>query len=288
VTEPYGRVLVLTLMLSLLGAACATTEQEDDPASTPSTAPQPVPSTTAAPSPTAPAPTTTAAPATATGAEPAPEPTTTSAAAPTTTTAAATSTTVGEPVFAFTSAELTPELIERIEPTSWRPGCPVGLSELRYLQLSYWGFDDAPHVGELIVHRDAVDAMADVFGTLFAERFPIRSMRLVDDFGGDDFTSIEADNTSAFNCRPVSGSDTGWSQHAYGTAIDINPIENPYVSGGETEHPASVPYLDRTDVRPGMIVEGGMVVAAFDRHGWGWGGRWNNLKDWQHFSASGG
>jgi hypothetical protein len=108
----------------------------------------------------------------------------------------------------------------------------------------------------------------------------------VDAYGGSDFRSIEADNTSAFNCRYVDGT-TRWSNHAYGTAIDVNPIENPYVSDGRTSHRASTPYLDRTRRRPGMAYEGGALVRAFDRIGWGWGGRWTSVKDYQHFSANG-
>jgi hypothetical protein len=125
-----------------------------------------------------------------------------------------------------------------------------------------------------------------VFRELYAERFPIRKMWLIDAYGGSDFRSIEADNTSAFNCRYVEGT-TRWSNHAYGTAIDVNPIENPYVSGGRTAHRASVPYVDRSRRRPGMAHEGGALVRAFDRIGWGWGGRWTSVKDYQHFSKSG-
>ena len=112
-------------------------------------------------------------------------------------------------------------------------------------------------------------------------------MKPIQAYGGDDFRSIEADNTSAFNCRAATGSSR-WSNHAYGLAIDINPIENPYVSGGTTSHPASEPYLDRSRVRPGMAVEGGALVRAFDARGWGWGGRWSGTKDYQHFSPNGG
>jgi hypothetical protein len=111
-------------------------------------------------------------------------------------------------------------------------------------------------------------------------------MWLIDAYGGSDFRSIEADNTSAFNCRYVAGT-TRWSNHAYGTAIDVNPIENPYVSGGRTSHRASRPYVERARHRPGMAYEGGALVRAFDRIGWGWGGRWTSVKDYQHFSASG-
>jgi D-alanyl-D-alanine carboxypeptidase len=124
------------------------------------------------------------------------------------------------------------------------------------------------------------------FRALYRARFPIRRMRPIQAYGGDDFASIEADNTSAFNCRPATGSSR-WSEHAYGRAIDINPIENPYVSGGRTSHRASVAYLDRSPARAGMAVEGGVLVEAFDAVGWGWGGRWSSIKDYQHFSASG-
>ena len=170
----------------------------------------------------------------------------------------------------------------------------MGLNELRYLQISYWGFEGEARAGELVVHVDQVEAMHQVFAALWLARFPLRSMRLIDDFGGDDFSSIEADNTSAFNCRFVEGT-TRWSNHATGRAIDINPLENPYVSGGNSSHAGSQPFLDRRPPPPGaataahaaMILEGGPVTAAFDAVGWGWGGRWGEPLDYQHFSASG-
>jgi hypothetical protein len=172
-------------------------------------------------------------------------------------------------------------------PTSWRPGCPVSLDDLRLVSLAYIGFDGRAHRGRLIVNRDATRAIVGVFRSLYDARFPIRRMLPVDAYGGDDFRSIEADNTSAFNCRPATGSST-WSNHAYGRAIDVNPIENPYVSGGTTSHRASVTYLDRRRVRPGMAVAGGVLVRAFAAHGWGWGGDWSgSTQDTQHFSYNG-
>ena len=169
---------------------------------------------------------------------------------------------------------------------SWRPGCPVHLRDLRLLRLSHWRFDGSARVGRLVVHEDVARDLVSVFRRLYEARFPIRRLVPVDAYGASDFRSIEADNTSAFNCRYVEGT-TRWSEHAYGRAIDVNPIENPYVSGGSTSHPASVPYLDRRRRRPGMASEGGALVRAFDAIGWGWGGRWSGVKDYQHFSASG-
>ena len=111
-------------------------------------------------------------------------------------------------------------------------------------------------------------------------------MQLVDDFGGDDAASMAANNTSAFNCRTVAGS-ARWSEHAYGTAIDINPVQNPYVAGSAVDPPAGSEYLDRANVRPGMMVSGGVGVNVFRFVGWGWGGDWSSAKDYQHVSLRG-
>jgi D-alanyl-D-alanine carboxypeptidase-like protein len=191
------------------------------------------------------------------------------------------------PRFVFEASALTHAQRTRIAATSWHPGCPVGLSQLRHLRIGYWGFGYRPHLGEMVVNASAVDPLRRAFAALFAARFPIRRMRLVDDYGGSDYASIAADNTSAFNCRNVTGG-SGWSMHAYGLAIDINPIENPYVhANGTTAHAASRPYLDRRNVREGMAVPHGALVRAFDAIGWGWGGRWPPPTDYQHFSADG-
>jgi hypothetical protein len=170
---------------------------------------------------------------------------------------------------------------------SWRPGCPVPLSDLRLVTVRRWGFDGKVRTGKLIVHEDVAADIVTVMRTLFEARFPIRRMRLVDAYGASDFRSIEADNTSAFNCRPVEGTSR-WSEHAYGRAIDVNPIENPYVtSDGRVSHAASRRYVDRSRYRKGMAVPGGVLVRAFESVGWGWGGYWSGAKDYQHFSASG-
>jgi hypothetical protein len=192
-----------------------------------------------------------------------------------------------KPGYHFSAVALSPSLRRRVSGTSWHRGCPVGLDELRYLRIGYWGFDRRTHTGEMVVSAAAVEPVRRAFATLFRARFPIRRMRLVDDYRGSDFASIEADNTSSFNCRPATG-QTRWSEHAYGRAIDLNPIENPYVyPDGTTVHPASRPYLDRSRHRRGMAMPGGVLVRAFAQVGWGWGGTWRGAKDLQHFSASG-
>jgi D-alanyl-D-alanine carboxypeptidase len=171
-------------------------------------------------------------------------------------------------------------------PYSWRAGCPVGPAQLRLLRLSYWGFDGKRRIGSLVVRdRVARDAVA-VFRRLYTARFPIRRLRKVDAYRGNDDASMAADNTSGFNCRFVSGTRR-WSQHAYGEAIDVNPVENPYVQGSRVRPPAGRRYLDRSRGRPGMAVEGGVLVRAFAAVGWQWGGRWSGTPDYQHFSTTG-
>jgi hypothetical protein len=171
--------------------------------------------------------------------------------------------------------------------SSWHPGCPVAIEDLRLLSLEYFGFDGRVHTGEMVVHREVARDVVTVFGKLFHAKFPIRRMRLVDDYGGDDDRSMAADNTSGFNCRPVTGG-ASWSEHAYGRAIDVNPIQNPYVTvAGTIEPPAGASFVDRSLRAKGMINAGDVVVGAFASVGWGWGGTWSNPTDYQHFSSTG-
>jgi hypothetical protein len=177
---------------------------------------------------------------------------------------------------------------ERMTGVSWHRGCPVGLGQLRLLTLTHWGFDGEVHRGRLVVNRDAAAAMLGAMRVLFHLHYPIRQMRLVDSFGADDHRSMAADNTSAFNCRFVAGSGGVWSEHAYGRALDLNPLENPYVTeSGYVSPPAGAPYADRSRRAKGLIHRGGPVVDAFAAAGWEWGGNWPWPRDYQHFSATG-
>lgn len=174
-------------------------------------------------------------------------------------------------------------------PHSWHAGCPVTPTQLRRVRLAYWGFDGRRHIGALVVHADAADDVVRVFARLYAVRFPIRRLRPIDAYGGDDERSLAADNTSSFNCRyAIAPGPRRWSVHAYGRAIDVNPIENPYLEGPRVHPRAGRAYLDRSRVRPGMAVRGGLLVRAFAAVGWSWGGRWTATPDYQHFSATGG
>ena len=169
---------------------------------------------------------------------------------------------------------------------SWHAGCPVGLRLLRLVRVTYVGFDGEAHRGRLVVHRRWADELLEVFRRIYRHDFPLRRVRLVDRYDADDRASMRADNTSAFNCRFVAGTTT-WSRHAFGMAIDLNPVENPYVFGSRVSPRNGRPYADRSDLRAGMIERGDAVWRAFRSIGWEWGGSWRSAKDYQHFSSDG-
>lgn len=188
------------------------------------------------------------------------------------------------PPFRATIEPISPELAQEMIGVSWEEGCPVPIEDLRLVSMNHWGFDDASHDGELVVHEDVAEDVAGVFGQLYEARFPIRRMERIEHYGGSDDASMAADNTSAFNCRAITGG-TRYSIHSYGKAIDINTIENPYVSGDLVLPPAGADYLDRDNVRPGMILAKDFVVKAFKKIGFKWGGYWDDPIDYQHFEA---
>jgi D-alanyl-D-alanine carboxypeptidase len=174
-------------------------------------------------------------------------------------------------------------------PRSWHHGCPVAPSRLRRIRLGYWGFDGRAHRGALVVNARVAGDIVAVFRRLYVSRFPLRRLRPIDAYGGDDERSLAADNTAGFNCRyAVAPGPKRWSAHAYGEAVDVNPVENPYVEGGRVHPRAGRRYLDRAHVRRGMATASGTLVRAFSSVGWRWGGRWRGSPDYQHFSATGG
>jgi hypothetical protein len=184
-------------------------------------------------------------------------------------------------------------LRENLDGRFWRPGCPVPLSQLRVLTVSHWGFDGRVHRGQLVVNRDVAAPLSKVFRRLYDLRFPIRHMTLRDVYGPERAWPRDGDVSGSFVCREsvpspcTGGTRSGrWSNHAYGYAIDLNPVENPYVGCGRVHDPASAPYVDRSRLRKGMVTPA--VVRAFRSIGWGWGGDWTGgTKDYMHFSTNG-
>jgi poly-gamma-glutamate synthesis protein (capsule biosynthesis protein) len=169
---------------------------------------------------------------------------------------------------------------------SWREGCPVSLDALSMIRMTHWRYDGSREWGTLIVAKHVAADVRDVFRHAYNWGFAIDHMNPVHIYGGDDDRSMAANNTSAFNCRSVSGG-TSWSEHSFGTAIDINPIQNPYVTGRGVFPPAGQVHTQRDAEVTGLIRDPGPLLGAFSRLGWGWGGHWRKSKDYQHFSVSG-
>lgn len=174
--------------------------------------------------------------------------------------------------------------------STWHEGCPVAAADLRYVTVSFWGFDGLPHTGELLLNVDAVDAVAAGFRAMHDSRFPLEAVRIVTAAELVAAPTGDGNTTTGFVCRRAVGSRS-WSQHAYGRAVDVNPFHNPYDSGAGADRVVlpelATAYTDRSRELPGMVTAASPVVAAFEGAGWGWGGRWRGLKDWQHFSATG-
>ena len=192
--------------------------------------------------------------------------------------------------FESDSSQITPQIKQRmIEGDSWRKGCPVALKDLRYLRIKHINFNGEEVMGEMIVHKEVSAEVIAIFEGLYNMGYPIHKMKLVSDYKGSDWYSIESDNTSAFNCRKATGS-LKWSKHSYGKAIDINPIENPYISRkGSISHTASERYRKRVHQRStyadkAVLCKNDPAVQLFKKYGWKWGGDWSGVKDYQHFS----
>lgn len=190
----------------------------------------------------------------------------------------------------YTISDITKNIENRmIKGNSYKNGCPVKLKDLKYLTLSYINFENKSKIGELIVHKDISEEMIEIFEELYNINYPIYKMQLVSDFKADDFTSIEENNTSAFNCRNIANTSR-WSNHAYGRAIDINPIQNPYISkSGKIFHKDSEQYRKREHIDllnlqdKARLLKQDKAVKIFKKYGFIWGGDWNSIKDYQHF-----
>ena len=187
-------------------------------------------------------------------------------------------------------APIGPTLRATLVGRDWHPGCPVPIDQLRLVRVSYWTFTGGIRRGPLVVNEQVARDVVRVFHRLFEARFPIHRIGLPPRYRPprpSDWYNTR-DLSAAFNCRPATGNPGTLSQHSYGWAIDVNPLENPYVGpDGNVLRRAAKPYLDRTRRAPGMIHPGDVVVRAFAAIGWGWGGDWHTIKDYMHFSLTG-
>ena len=174
-------------------------------------------------------------------------------------------------------------LTDKMKGVTYQSDCPVPLSQLRLLKLQYWGFDDRPHQGQLIVHYKLALEVVGLFSALYKVHYPIERMQLMHQFKGNDELAMSLNNTSAFNCRAITGHQKKFSKHAYGVALDINPKINPYIKGKVVLPKNSQPFVDRSKPHKGIATSNSFIVKLFKRHGWQWGGDWQSLKDYQHF-----
>ncbi|MFE6646180.1 M15 family metallopeptidase [Nocardioides sp. NPDC057772] len=170
--------------------------------------------------------------------------------------------------------------------STWVPGCPVSRQELAWVRMTFWGFDGARHTGEMLINARVAEDVVGVFRRLYEARFPIEQMDITTKAALDAPPTGDGNGTGGFVCRPSVG-QTSFSQHAYGLAIDINTFQNPYVKGDRVIPELARWYLNRSRKAPGMIHPDDVVVRAFADIGWEWGGDWNSLKDYQHFSENG-
>lgn len=184
----------------------------------------------------------------------------------------------------FSSSPVPDAVFQRMKGKSYKSGCTVPRSELRYLRVLHHTPEGEVKNGEIVCHRRIANDLLEIFRELFRARYPIAQIRLIDDFGADDTRSMEANNTSCFNFRRVAGSSK-LSKHAQGLAIDINPLYNPHVSrsGARVNPAAGRHYADRTKSFPFKLTSTDLCVKLFKAHGFRWGGDWRHSKDYQHF-----
>jgi poly-gamma-glutamate synthesis protein (capsule biosynthesis protein) len=189
------------------------------------------------------------------------------------------------PTFTATISPIPEDVRAEMRGRSWHPDprCPA-FEALALVRASHLGYDGAVHEGELVVAAGVAEDVAGALEHVFARGFPIERLTRVDAFGGDDERSMSANNSSAFNFRTIYGTDR-LSRHAIGLAIDINPVQNPYLVGDRVFPPEAAAFLDRGRRHPGLIVRPSPVIEAFERIGWRWGGDFVS-PDYHHFDRA--
>lgn len=187
----------------------------------------------------------------------------------------------------FTATPLPDSIFSLMQGKSYKKNCTIPRSDLRYIRCLHYTIDGKSVVGEMVVNKSIADDMVEIFKELYANKYPIERMRLVDYWNADDEKAMRDNNSSSFNFRFVSHTTT-ISKHGKGLAVDINPLYNPYYkvlpNGKEVVEPATAkPYLDRSKEFPYKITKGDLCYRLFTAHGFRWGGAWKSRKDYQHF-----
>ena len=183
----------------------------------------------------------------------------------------------------FHADSISRALLAKMQGVTWHAGCPLTPADLRVLTIAFLDYNKSTQSGLLIVHKDVATEVLAIFEDLYRQEFQIARMTPIEEFGGSDNRSMAANNTSAFNCRDITGQAGKFSNHSWGRAIDINPLTNPYVKGVTVLPPEGRRYLDRNKAGTGSILGGSLTVKRFQQSGWLWGGGWADRKDYQHF-----
>ncbi len=187
----------------------------------------------------------------------------------------------------FASRVADPAPARVVERSTWEAGCPVAADDLAWVRVTFRGFDGERHTGELLLASEWAEPMVTVFRDLWDADFPLEELRITRSDELDVPPTGDGNNSGAFVCRAVTGG-TSYSEHAYGRAIDLNPFQNPYARDDVVVPELASAWLDRDRDLPGMVRPDDVVVRAFARIGWQWGGDYQSLKDYQHFSSTGG
>ncbi|MBF4692872.1 M15 family metallopeptidase [Fusibacter sp. Q10-2] len=185
----------------------------------------------------------------------------------------------------FKIDEIDKTLYSQMLGKSFKENDVIQVEALRILTLTYYGFDESAHIGQLVVNQEVAEEVLEIFKVLYEKKYPIEKINLVDEYNADDDLSMADNNTSGFNFRVVSGSEH-LSRHSYGMAIDINPVQNPYVTSKGVFPADGESYLDRSLKKKGMIDEEDLCYKLFTEKGWTWGGHFKSVKDYQHFQKA--
>lgn len=185
----------------------------------------------------------------------------------------------------YTSSEIPNNILEKMIGKSIPVNAKIDIKQLSYLRITYWGFDEKVHIGEMIVNRFLSQEVLDIFKEVYDKKYPIEKMKLIDEYQANDEKSMSDNNTSAFCYRVIANTDT-LSKHSLGKAIDVNPLYNPYVVRTSISPAKGKKYANRDIITKGMIIKGDALYNAFIKRGWSWGGNWTNVKDYQHFEKN--
>ena len=188
--------------------------------------------------------------------------------------------------YVFASQPVPEEVVTRMRGRSFPDNAKISMDQLRYLTLPHYDFDGNIQKGEMVCNKAIAHDLLCIFRALFSKAYPIYSMHLVDDFDADDEASMQANNTSCFNYRYITGTKI-LSRHAYGMAVDINPLQNPCVRGKLIQPSTAEEFVDRSKDFPHKIDKNDLAYQAFSEQGFFWGGSWISVKDYQHFEYQG-